>query len=126
MFVCYIAPPEKQRLSTGFELEFLGTSSAQSTSTRNVTSIALHYPGGALLFDCGEGTSRQFIKSLIRPSNINAVFITHLHGDHIYGLPGLGMRTFNLRSPEDPIKIVAPRGLLRVLGHTMIQYKQCC
>jgi ribonuclease Z len=77
--------------------------------------------GGTLLFDCGEGTVRQFIKSTVRPSQIQAVFITHLHGDHIYGLLGLGMKTIELRGSNKHIKLVAPKGIKSLFGRAITQ-----
>ena len=74
------------------ELEFLGTSSAQATLSRNVSALALNFHTGSFLFDCGEGTTRQLLKAKCRLRDLEAVFITHLHGDHFYGLPGLAMR----------------------------------
>ena len=107
-----------QRLKTGLELEFLGTSSARPTHSRNVTSIALNFRGGggSFLFDCGEGTSRQMIRSRCRVSDLEAVFITHLHGDHFYGLPGLAMRLIESRREEAPTQFIGPKGLLRCIG----------
>ena len=104
------------------ELEFLGTSSAVSTLTRNVSSLALSLGGASFLFDCGEGTVRQLVRSYVKPSQIQAVFITHLHGDHFYGLPGLGMSTIGMRETGKKIKIVAPRGLRTMYGRAITQY----
>ena len=72
-------------------ITFLGTSSGVPTLTRNVSSLALKLSQSSevWLFDCGEGTQHQIIKSNIKSSQIKKIFITHMHGDHIYGLPGL-------------------------------------
>jgi ribonuclease Z len=105
------------RFTTGLELEFLGTSSARPTHSRNVTSIALNFQaGGSFLFDCGEGTSRQMLRSKCRVSDLEAVFITHLHGDHFYGLPGLAMRLIESRKEDAPTQFIGPKGLLRCIG----------
>ena len=75
-------------------ITFLGTSSGVPTLTRNVSSLALKLSQSAevFLFDCGEGTQHQLMKSNIKSSQIKKIFITHMHGDHIYGLPGLWRR----------------------------------
>lgn len=93
-----------------------------STVSRNVSSLALNFGGGSFLFDCGEGTVRQFLKSSVKPSSIRAVFITHLHGDHYFGLPSLGMRTIDIRHTDRRIQMFAPRGLYRKLGSVIPQY----
>ena len=69
-------------------ITFLGTSSGVPTLTRNVSSLALKLSQTAevWLFDCGEGTQHQLMKSNIKSSQIKKIFITHMHGDHIYGL----------------------------------------
>lgn len=100
------------------ELEFLGTSSAASTITRNVSCLAFHYKHGVFLFDCGEGTTRQLLKSHVKPSNIESIFITHNHGDHVYGLPGLAMRTCNIK---EEINVFAPSSLTRIIGDLFVK-----
>ena len=72
-------------------ITFLGTSSGVPTLTRNVSSLALKLSQSSevWLFDCGEGTQHQIMKSNIKSSQIKKIFITHMHGDHVYGLPGL-------------------------------------
>lgn len=73
------------------QITFLGTSSGVPTRSRNVSSIALRLPQRAeiWLFDCGEGAQHQFLRSDLRISQISRVFVTHMHGDHIFGLMGL-------------------------------------
>lgn len=73
------------------QITFLGTSSGVPTRSRNVSSIALRLPQRAefWLFDCGEGTQHQILRSDLKVSQITRIFITHMHGDHIYGLMGL-------------------------------------
>ena len=73
------------------QVTFLGTSSGVPTRARNVSAVALRLPQRAemWLFDCGEGTQHQFLRSDLRLSQLRRIFITHMHGDHVFGLPGL-------------------------------------
>ncbi len=75
------------------ELIFLGTSAGVPTRTRNVTAILLNlqHPtqSGLWLFDCGEGTQHQLLHTAFNPGKLDKIFISHLHGDHLFGLPGL-------------------------------------
>ncbi|MFM7471849.1 MAG: ribonuclease Z [Nodosilinea sp.] len=73
------------------QITFLGTSSGVPTRSRNVSSVALRLPqrGEVWLFDCGEGTQHQFLRSEFKSSQIRRIFITHMHCDHIFGLMGL-------------------------------------
>jgi ribonuclease Z len=73
------------------QVTFLGTSSGVPTRARNVSSVAVRLPQRAelWLFDCGEGTQHQFLRSELKISQLRRIFITHMHGDHVFGLPGL-------------------------------------
>ncbi len=73
------------------QVTFLGTSSGVPTRGRNVSAVALRLPQRSelWLFDCGEGTQHQFLRSELRVSQLSRIFITHMHGDHVLGLPGL-------------------------------------
>ncbi|MBY8913566.1 ribonuclease Z [Bacillus sp. YC2] len=95
------------------ELLFLGTGAGMPAKTRNVTSIALKLleeRRSVWLFDCGEATQHQILHTTIKPRKIEKIFITHLHGDHVYGLPGLlGSRSF--QGGEEELAIYGPKGI---------------
>jgi len=102
-------------------ITFLGTSSGTPTRTRNVTSIALQLPqrAGLWLFDCGEGTQHQFLLSSLRLSQLDKVFFTHLHGDHLFGLVGL-LASRSLRGGEIPaVTLYGPLGLKEYVESTL-------
>jgi len=79
------------RVRPAVQVTFLGTSSGVPTRGRNVSAVALRLPQRSelWLFDCGEGTQHQFLRSELRVSQLRRIFITHMHGDHVFGLPGL-------------------------------------
>ncbi len=77
----------------------LGTSSGIPTKDRNTTSIYLQFLGDGFLFDCGEGTQRQIFKADLNINKINYIFLTHLHGDHVLGIPGL-IQTLDFHGKE--------------------------
>lgn len=95
------------------ELFFLGTGSGVPSKERNVSSLVLRLleeRGTTWVFDCGEGTQQQILNTNIRPRRIEVIFITHLHGDHIYGLPGL-LSSRSFQGGETPVTVYGPRGL---------------
>ena len=94
------------------QLTFLGTSSGVPTRSRNVSGIALRLPQRAevWLFDCGEGTQHQFLRSDLRVSQIRRIFITHMHGDHTFGLMGL-LASCGLAGNPQQIDIYGPPDL---------------
>ncbi|HYC91351.1 MAG TPA: ribonuclease Z [Thermoanaerobaculia bacterium] len=91
-------------------ITFLGTSSGTPSRERNVSSVAVVLDGTVLLFDCGEGTQHQLLRAPVKSGAIEAIFITHLHGDHVYGLPGL-LATLSMNGRERPLTLVGPEGL---------------
>jgi len=93
---------------------FLGTGAAAPTRTRNVSSLAIVLDGRTLIFDAGEGTQHQLQRSTVHTGSIEAIFITHLHGDHLFGLPGL-LATLGLNGRTAPLTLVGPPGLERYL-----------
>lgn len=101
------------------KLVFLGTGGSYPTPQRNVPSVALKHKGDITLFDCGEGTQRQLMHSPLSFMKINRIFITHFHGDHFLGLPGL-IQSMNMNDRERALEIYGPRGtvsLVKELAH---------
>lgn len=113
------------------ELVFLGTGAGVPSRGRNVTSIALsmlNERNTIWLFDCGEATQHQIMRSQIKLSKLEKIFITHLHGDHIFGLPGL-LSSRSFQGGESDLTIYGPAGIeeyvetsLRLSG-TRLTYK---
>ncbi|EAC7120315.1 ribonuclease Z [Listeria monocytogenes] len=113
------------------ELVFLGTGAGVPSRGRNVTSIALsmlNERNAIWLFDCGEATQHQIMRSQIKLSKLEKIFITHLHGDHIFGLPGL-LSSRSFQGGESDLTIYGPVGIteyvetsLRLSG-TRLTYK---
>ncbi|SNY63274.1 ribonuclease Z [Enterobacter sp. CC120223-11] len=96
------------------ELIFLGTSAGVPTRHRNMTSIVLNLQQPTLsqmwLFDCGEGTQHQFLRTSHHPGKLDKIFITHLHGDHLFGLPGL-LCSRSMQGNPSPLTIYGPKGI---------------
>lgn len=95
------------------ELLFLGTGSGVPAKQRNVASMALKLldeRNSIWLFDCGEGTQHQILRTTLKPRKIEKIFISHMHGDHIFGLPGL-LSSRGFQGGEEPITIYGPRGI---------------
>lgn len=96
------------------KLTFLGTAASIPTAKRNHTAILLDYKGEHILIDCGEGTQRQFRKAGLNPCKLTKVLITHWHGDHVLGLPGL-FQTLVLSGYEKKMQVFGPRGTKRFM-----------
>ena len=94
------------------KLVFLGTGSGKPTPSRNVSCVGLFRDGELYLFDCGEGSQTQMARSTLRPGSLSGIFLTHFHGDHVNGLPGL-LGTLALNQRTEPLPICAPPGLSR-------------
>ena len=95
------------------DLVFLGTSGSTPTAQRAPSALLLRRGGERLLFDCGEGTQRQMLRSSVGLIELREVFVTHFHADHYLGLPGM-LKTFSLRGRELPMTVYGPRGLVEL------------
>ncbi|MCA9321023.1 MAG: ribonuclease Z [Planctomycetes bacterium] len=90
----------------------LGTSSAVPTFRRGLSGTLLERETEVFLFDCGEGTQFRLMRANARRGRLSTIFITHLHGDHIFGLPGL-LSSLNLNQREDSVFVYGPQGIAR-------------
>mgnify|MGYP001605272638 CR=1 FL=1 len=96
-------------MSSKIKLTFLGTSGVIPTAKRNHISVFLQYDNEGILVDCGEGTQRQFRKAKLNPGKITRILITHWHGDHVLGIPGL-LQTLALSGYKKALEIYGPSG----------------
>ena len=97
------------------DVVFLGTSGSAPTAQRGLSATLVRRGGERLLFDCGEGTQRQLLRSQIGLVDLREIFVTHYHADHYLGLPGL-LKTYSLRGRVAPITIYGPPGLRDLFG----------
>jgi len=97
-------------------LFFVGTAGSVPTARRGLPALLLRRGADRILFDCGEGTQRQLLRS-VGLMDLTDVFITHFHADHWLGLPGM-LQTFDLRGRERPLTIYGPPGLTKLLAAT--------
>src|ERR1700742_5283408 len=96
------------------EVSFLGTGASVPSARRSTAAVLIARGGLRLLFDCGEGTQRQMQRSL-GLVQVDEIYLTHFHADHILGLPGL-LKTYELTDREKPLVIHGPKGLREVFG----------
>ncbi len=97
------------------QLVFLGTTCMVPTADRNHISVFFKYKGEGFLIDCGEGTQRQMKIAKIPPSDIDRILISHWHGDHVLGLPGL-IQTLSASEYNKKLKIYGPKGTKEYLS----------
>jgi ribonuclease Z len=95
------------------KLTFLGTGAGAPTRHRNVSGIGLQFIQQSILwlFDCGEGTQQQILRSPLKLSQLERVFITHMHGDHVFGLPGMLASRSLQQTTLTPVTIYGPAGV---------------
>ncbi len=96
---------------------FAGTGGSLPTQRRGLPALLVRRGGDRILVDCGEGTQRQLLRS-IGLTDLDEIFITHLHADHWLGLPGM-LKTFDLRDRERPLRVHGPRGLRDLIDGVM-------
>jgi ribonuclease Z len=101
-------------------LFFAGTGGSAPSARRGLPAILVRIGGDRLLFDCGEGTQRQLVRSIGLP-DMECVFVTHFHADHWLGLPGM-LKSFALRDRDQPLTIYGPRGLGELMSAMRIVY----
>ncbi len=101
-------------MSAGIDVIFLGTGGSLPTRERGLPSVALRRDGELFLFDCGEGTQRQMMHAGLGFSRPMSIMISHLHGDHILGLPGL-LQTMSSLARDKPLEMYGPKGMARFL-----------
>ncbi len=96
------------------DVVFLGTAGSMPTARRGPSATLVRRGGERLLFDCGEGTQRQLLRSDVGLVDLHEIFLTHFHADHFLGLPGM-LKTFALRGREAPLTLYGPKGLDELL-----------
>jgi ribonuclease Z len=101
-------------------LFFAGTAGSVPSARRGLPAVLVCRGGDRLLFDCGEGTQRQLVRS-VGLVDLDTVFITHFHADHWLGLPGM-LKSFALRERERPLTVYGPPGLSELMGAMRIVY----
>src|SRR5687768_16357592 len=111
-------PATQQPRMQGLHITFLGTSAGTPSRERNVASVAIVLDGTVLLIDCGEGTEHQLLRAPVRSGAIDAIFLTHLHGDHVYGVPGL-LASMSMNGRTRPLELIGPEGTLEYLQATL-------
>lgn len=101
-------------------LFFAGTGGSVPSPRRGLPAILVRRGGDRLLFDCGEGTQRQLMRS-VGLTDVGCVFVTHFHADHWLGLPGM-LKSFALRERDQPLTVYGPSGLRKMMEDTRFIY----
>jgi len=97
------------------QIVFLGTGGSWPSKDRNVSAVAVRIGSDVLLFDCGEGTQRQLMSSNVSFMKINRILISHFHGDHFLGLPGL-IQSMSFNNRKNPLEIYGPHGTVKLVN----------
>ncbi len=105
------------------EITFLGTSAMVPTKDRNHSAVFLQYKGEGILIDCGEGTQRQLRIAEISASKIRKILLSHWHGDHVFGLPGLLQTMSALGNLDSKVQIFGPKGTKKTIEMLFKTYK---
>ena len=101
-------------MSGGIDVVFLGTGGSLPTKERGLPSVALRRDGELILFDCGEGTQRQMMHTGLGFNRPTLILVSHMHGDHILGLPGL-LQTMSSLARDKPLDLYGPKGIVSFL-----------
>jgi len=101
-------------MSAGIDVTFLGTGGSLPTRERGLPSVALRRDGELIILDCGEGTQRQMMHAGLGFNRPTTIIISHMHGDHILGLPGL-LQTMSSLARDKPLDLYGPKGLASFL-----------
>ncbi len=109
-------------------ITFLGTGGSLPTTNRNPSAILINREGELILFDCGEGTQQQMMRAKTGMMALSSIYLTHFHGDHILGIPGL-IQTMSFHGRTDPLTIYGPHWvkefvkLLVALGYYKLRFE---
>lgn len=109
-------------MASKIKIKFLGTSAQIPTIKRNHSGIFLNYNEEGILIDCGEGIQRQFRFAKLNPGKITKILLTHLHGDHIFGLPGL-LSTLAFGEYNKSLEIYGPKGTKKFMEDFLKLFK---
>lgn len=115
---------KRHRALTGMELTFIGTSAGSPTAERNPSSLALRLFHELMLVDCGDGTLRQLMRSELSYGKVTRVLVTHMHGDHVFGLPSVLTAILHSR-PQAQLDVYGPEGLYDFLA-SAFHFSQTC
>lgn len=105
-------------MASNIKITFIGTGGSWPTPGRGLPSVAVQIDDIINLFDCGEGSQKQLMKSHISFMSVDNVFITHFHGDHFLGLLGM-VQSMSFNNREKPLNLYGPRGAIRILSSAL-------